>query len=109
LIGAAIAFFGVGLLAIIAYAGWSANQTATEIERAARERSQLSIARALNEQKSVAWWDDPWSNHGQVLDMEFTTPISASSCQTYARRVYILNAKDHRSMRLPMRNLDRSI
>jgi len=32
-IGAAIAFFGLLLLAIIAYAGWSANQTATEIER----------------------------------------------------------------------------
>ena len=32
-ISTAIGFFGLLLLAIIAYAGWSANQTATERER----------------------------------------------------------------------------
>ena len=53
MIAVAIAFFGVLLLAIIAYAGWSANQTATERESMLVDNSlNESIARALNEQKS---------------------------------------------------------
>ena len=48
----AIAFFGLVLVAIIAYAGWSANETATETERTLVENAlNQSIARALNEQK----------------------------------------------------------
>ncbi len=98
LIGAAIAFFGVSLLAIIAYAGWSANQTATEIERTLLENAlNQSIARALNEQKSVAWWDDPVVKiTDKVLDMEFTDAnFGVFLTETYAHdEVYILNAKD---------------
>ena len=98
LIGAAIAFFGVSLLAIIAYAGWSANQTATEIERTLLENAlNQSIARALNEQKSVAWWDDPIVKiTDKVLDMEFTDAnFGVFLTETYAHdEVYILNAKD---------------
>lgn len=57
MIAISIVFFGVLLLAIIAYAGWSANHTATERERTLLENAlNQSIARALNEQKSVAWW-----------------------------------------------------
>ena len=41
-IGAAIAFFGLVLLAIIAYAGWSANETS-------RERERTLVENALNE------------------------------------------------------------
>ena len=60
IIGAAIAFFGILLLAVIAYAGRSANETATDRERTLVENAlNESIARALSEQKSVAWWDDP--------------------------------------------------
>ncbi|MGH9694522.1 MAG: hypothetical protein ACRD5Z_10295, partial [Bryobacteraceae bacterium] len=60
MIAVAIAFFGVLLLAIIAYAGWKANDTAVERESLLVENAlNESIARALNEQKSVAWWDDP--------------------------------------------------
>ena len=98
LIGAAIAFFGVSLLAIIAYAGWSANQTATEIERTLLENAlNQSIARALNEQKSIAWWDDPVIKiTDKVLDMEFTDAnFGVFLTETYAHdEVYILNAKD---------------
>jgi diguanylate cyclase (GGDEF)-like protein len=98
LIGAAIAFFGVSLLAIIAYAGWSANQTATEIERTLLENAlNQSIARALNEQKSIAWWDDPVVKiTDKVLDMEFTDAnFGVFLTETYAHdEVYILNAKD---------------
>jgi hypothetical protein len=78
-IGAAIAFFGVLLLAIIAYAGWSANETATERERTHLENAlNQSIARALNEQKSVAWWDDA------VLKITDEPSTSTSSTQISA-------------------------
>jgi diguanylate cyclase (GGDEF)-like protein len=98
LIGSAIAFFGVVLIAIIAYAGWSANQAATEIERTLLDNAlNQSIARALNEQKSIAWWDDPVVKiTDKVLDMEFTDAnFGVFLTETYAHdEVYILNAKD---------------
>jgi diguanylate cyclase (GGDEF)-like protein len=98
-IGVAIAFFGVILLAIIVYAGWSANKSAYEIERALLDNAlNQSIARALNEQKSIAWWDDPVIKiTDRVLDMEFTDAnFGVFLTETYAHdEVYILNAKDH--------------
>ena len=98
-IGVAIAFFGLILLAIIAYAGWSANHTAYEIERTLLENAlNQSIARALNEQKSIAWWDDPIIKiTDRVLDMAFTDAnFGVFLTETYAHdEVYILNAKDH--------------
>jgi diguanylate cyclase (GGDEF)-like protein len=97
-IGVAIAFFGLLLLAIIAYAGWSANQTANEIERTLLENAlNQSIARALNEQKSIAWWDDPVIKiTDRVLDMEFTDAnFGVFLTETYAHdEVYILSAED---------------
>jgi sensor domain CHASE-containing protein len=97
-IGVAIAFFGLILLAIIGYAGWSANHTAFEIERTLLENAfNQSIARALNEQKSIAWWDDPVVKiTDKVLDMEFTDAnFGVFLTETYAHdEVYILNAKD---------------
>lgn len=98
IIGVAIAFFGLVLLAIIAYAGWSANQTATEIERTLVGNAlNQSIARALNEQKSIAWWDDPVIKiTDKVLDMEFTDAnFGVFLTETYAHdEVYILSARD---------------
>jgi len=97
-IGGAIAFFGALSLAIIAYAGWSANHTAYDIERTLLENAfNQSIARALNEQKSIAWWDDPVVKiTDKVLDMEFTDAnFGVFLTETYAHdEVYILNAKD---------------
>ena len=94
----AIAFFGVLLLAIIAYAGWKANKTATERESMLVENAlNESIARALNEQKSVAWWDDPITKITEkAIDFEFTDANFGSFLtETYAHdEVYILNADD---------------
>ena len=72
-ISTAIGFFGLLLLAIIAYAGWSANQTATERERTLLKNAfNQSIARALNEQKSVAWWDDSVVKiTDEAIDLDF--------------------------------------
>ena len=98
IIGAAIAFFGILLLAVIAYAGRSANETATDRERTLVENAlNESIARALSEQKSVAWWDDPIIKiTDDAIDLEFTDAnFGVFLTETYAHdEVYILNAKD---------------
>jgi diguanylate cyclase (GGDEF)-like protein len=97
-IGVAITFFGLVLLAIIAHTGWSANQLATEQERTLLENAlNESIARALNEQKSVAWWDDPVVKiTDEAIDLEFTDAnFGVFLTETYAHdEVYILNAAD---------------
>ena len=99
MIAVAIAFFGVLLLAIIAYAGWKANETATERESMLVENAlNESIARALNEQRSVAWWDDPVVKiTDKAIDLEFTDAnFGVFLTETYAHdEVYILNADDH--------------
>ncbi|MGE0046132.1 MAG: hypothetical protein AB7T08_10270, partial [Hyphomonadaceae bacterium] len=61
--GAAIAFCAAVLLSVIAYAGWSANRSAAEVEQQQVENAfNRSITTALNEQKSIAWWDDAITN-----------------------------------------------
>ena len=65
----------------------------TLVENALNE----SIARALSEQKSVAWWDDPIikiTDNGSILNSP--TPTSAFFLtETYSHdEVYILNAED---------------
>ena len=98
MIATAVVFFGVLLLAIIAYAGWSANQTARERESTLVDNSlNQSIARALNEQKSIAWWDDPVVKiTDKAIDLEFTDAnFGVFLTETYAHdEVYILNAED---------------
>lgn len=71
--GAAIACFGMLLLAIIAYAGWSSNQAAAERERQLVENAvNRSILAQLNEQKSIAWWDDAMTNiRSDYLNLEW--------------------------------------
>jgi diguanylate cyclase (GGDEF)-like protein len=97
-ISAAIGFFGLLLLAIIAYAGWSANQTATERERTLLKNAfNQSIARALNEQKSVAWWDDSVVKiTDQAIDLDFVDAnFGIFLTETYGHdEVYILNADE---------------
>src|ERR1700730_2140506 len=98
LIRIAITFFGLALLAIIAYVGWSANETASERERMLVENAfNEAIARALNEQKSVAWWDDPIVKiTDKAIDLEFTDAnFGVFLTETYGHdEVYILNAED---------------
>jgi diguanylate cyclase (GGDEF)-like protein len=97
-IGAAIAFFGLLLLAIIAYTGWSANQSATERERTLLENAlNQSIARVLNEMKSVAWWDDAVVKiTDEAIDLDFTDAnFGIFLTETYGQdEVYILNGED---------------
>jgi diguanylate cyclase (GGDEF)-like protein len=98
IVGAAIAFFGLLLLAVIAYAGWSANETSRDRERTLVENAlNESIARALSEQKSVAWWDDPITKiTDKEIDLEFTDAnFGIFLTETYSHdEVFILNAED---------------
>lgn len=86
------------LLAIIAYAGWSANEAATDSERTVLANAlNESIKRALNEQKSIAWWDDPVVKiTDQAIDLEFTDAnFGVFLTETYGHdEIYILNAQD---------------
>lgn len=98
LAGGALAFFGALLLAVIAFAGWSSNQTAFERERTLVENAlNQSIASTLNEQKSVAWWDDAVLKiTDDKVDMDFTDAnFGVFLTETYSQdEVYILNGKD---------------
>jgi diguanylate cyclase (GGDEF)-like protein len=93
---AAILGFGVMLLAIIAYAGWSANASAVEREQQLVANAlNRSITRALNEQKSVAWWDDAVTHiTDRRIDFDFVdSNFGYFLTDTYAHdEVYILNS-----------------
>jgi diguanylate cyclase (GGDEF)-like protein len=98
LIGVAIAFFGVLLLAIIAYAGWWSNETTVDREQTLVENAlNFRIARMLSEQKSVAWWDEPITEitDGNV-NLEFAdNEFGIFLTETYGHdEVHILNAED---------------
>ena len=59
MIGGALVIFGALLLAIVAYAGWSANRTAVVRERQLVENAlDRSVSQVLDQQKAIAWWDD---------------------------------------------------
>src|SRR5690242_17247371 len=59
LIGGALAFFGALLVAVVAYAGWSANTTAVTRERQLVENAlDQSVSQVLDQQKAIAFWDD---------------------------------------------------
>ncbi|MEQ1709578.1 MAG: EAL domain-containing protein [Terricaulis sp.] len=59
MVGGALALFGVLLVVIVAYAGWSANRAAVVRERQLVENAlDQSVSRVLDQQKAIAWWDD---------------------------------------------------
>ena len=98
LTAAGITLAGMALLAIIAFAGSAANRSATERERTLLQNAlNRGIARALNEQKSVAWWDDSVVKITDTsIDLEFTdSNFGVFLTETYGHdEVYILNAED---------------
>jgi diguanylate cyclase (GGDEF)-like protein len=90
---AAIALAGAVLLAVILYAAWTANTSAARREQALLENAiNRGIMVTLNEQKSVAWWDDAYravtssEPSLEFLDSEFGIFLS----ETYGHDVIIL-------------------
>ena len=65
--------FGALLVAIVAYAGWSANRTAVVRERQLVENAlDQSVSRVLDQQKAIAWWDDAViAAQARPLDIEW--------------------------------------
>ncbi len=96
--GAGITIAGLVLLAIIAYAGWASNQSATARESILLQNGlNRGIARALNEQKSVAWWDDAVVKITNAqIDTEFVNSnFGVFLTETYGHdEVYILNGEN---------------
>jgi diguanylate cyclase (GGDEF)-like protein len=89
---------GIALLAIIAYAGLAANKSATDRERTLLKNAlNRSIARVLNEQKSVAWWDEPVAKISNAhIDFPFAdSEFGIFLTETYGQdEVYILNGEN---------------
>ncbi|WP_072390759.1 EAL domain-containing protein [Hyphomicrobium sp. CS1GBMeth3] len=98
IIRAAITFFGLLLLAVIAFAGWSANKAATDIERTLVENAlNQSIAAVLNGQKSVAWWDEAVTNTADgALNLDFAdAEFGIYLTETYGHNeIFVLDARD---------------
>jgi diguanylate cyclase (GGDEF)-like protein len=92
---AGITFAGLLLLVIIAYAGWASNQSSTARERTLVQNAlNRGIARALSEQKSVAWWDEAVVKiSGPQIDLDFVeSDFGIFLTETYGHdEVYILN------------------
>jgi diguanylate cyclase (GGDEF)-like protein len=62
-VGLALCICGAALLAIVAYAGWSANHSALARERQLIENAlDQSVSQVLDQQKAIAWWDDAVAN-----------------------------------------------
>ncbi len=99
IIQGAILVFGLFLIAIIAYAGWAANQSATERERMLLDNAlNQSVANTLNEQKSVAWWDDSVVKiTDSAIDLDFVDAnFGIFLTETYGHdEVYIVNARNN--------------
>ncbi len=88
-----ITLAGVILLSVILFAGWTANSSATAREEALLGNAMnRSILRTLNEQKSVAWWDEAYTAitgpnpSPEFLDSEFGIFLS----ETYGHDVVVI-------------------
>ena len=58
-VGGTVAVASALLICVIVYTGIKANRTEVQAERARIENAlNQSVARTLDQQKSVAWWDD---------------------------------------------------
>ncbi len=97
-IAATIGFFGLVLLAVVAWTGSNANTTAVERERMLVENAvDQGITRVLSEQKSVAWWDDAVINVASGrLNVEWAdVQLGMYLSETYGHaEVYVLDAQD---------------
>jgi diguanylate cyclase (GGDEF)-like protein len=97
---ASVSGFGLLLLGIIAFAGWSSNDSAAERERTLLQNGlNRSIVRILNEQKSVAWWDELIVNlegDGAGMNADWVNAnIGVFLTETYDHsEVYVLDAGD---------------
>jgi diguanylate cyclase (GGDEF)-like protein len=98
MIGMALVVFGTVMVAVVAYAGWSANATAVARERQLVENAlDQSVSRVLDQQKAIAWWDDAVINaQGRPLNVEWLeTNVGVYFYETYGHdEVIIVDAEN---------------
>jgi len=97
-IGAALVFFGIILVAVVAYAGWSANRTSVERERTLVENAlDQAVSTVLNQEKAICWWDDAVVNaQKRPLDLQWIeTNIGVYFYETYGHdEVYLVDGNN---------------
>lgn len=99
IIGAVLTAFGLVLLGVVAYSGWSANRDAVERERQLVENAlDQAVSRVLNEEKAIAWWDDAVANaQARPLDLDWIeTNIGVYFYETYGHDEMYLVDGDNR-------------
>lgn len=97
IIGVAIAFAGVLLIVVIAYTGWMSNASEVAAEEARVENAlNRSIAAVLDQQKSIAWWDDAVINIEHKLDLDWVDAnFGYFFTESYGHdEIYILDGQD---------------
>jgi len=98
ILGAVLTFFGLILLGVVAYSGWSANRDAVARERQLIENAlDQAVSRVLNEEKAIAWWDDAVINaQRRPLDLEWIeTNIGVYFYETYGHdEMYLVDGSD---------------
>lgn len=85
------------LVAVITYASWTANSSATAREEKLVENAlNRGILRTLQEQKSVAWWDEAYEKiSGGALDLEFAeSEFGIFLTETYRHDMVFILAPD---------------
>lgn len=98
MIGGALAFLSALLVVVIAYNAWSGDRDAVQRERQQVENAlDDGVSRVLDEQKSIAWWDDAVMNVGvdpvnaDWADIE----VGAFLHETYGHdHVFVLNGEN---------------
>jgi len=98
-IGTALVVFGAVMIAVVAYAGWSANRSSVVRERQLVENAlDQSVSRVLDQQKAIAWWDDAVINaQGRPLNVEWLeTNVGVYFYETYGHdEVIIVDGQNH--------------
>jgi len=98
LIGAAIVLFSILLIVVIAWTGVAANRSAFDRDRVLVDNAiNQSVSRILNEQKSVAWWDDAvLHTSARGIDVDWLDPqFGTFFTETYKHEeIYIVDDHD---------------
>lgn len=96
-IGAAIAVSGCVLIGLIVYIGMRSNSTELYAERLRIENAlSQSVERTLEQQKTIAWWDDAVEHVSNKFDLAFADAnFGYYFTETFGHdEVYILDDRD---------------
>lgn len=96
-IATTIGLCGFALIALIAYMGWQSNVHEVSAERRRLDNAFTErVERTLEQQKTIAWWDDAVEKVANHFDVKFVDEnFGFYFTETFGHdEVYILNDKD---------------